>query len=274
MHVLLLTAVLLLAPQEGLTTSPDAEMCLMCHSDPALTKTAADGALVSMHVDASVFGRSVHAKLACAECHAGKTEVPHPPRELRSARELRVTYGEQCRRCHFSTYTKTLDSVHQAAVARGDRTAPVCVDCHGSHEVQKPGQPRTSISDTCARCHQGVAMAYAKSIHGRALATEAAGDVPVCTDCHRSHDIGGPHQQKWDLARPTCAATVTPTRPDEEVRPLHGRASHLPRGFPRQDGVAAAAPGHRPERPRRRALHRLPRRARHREGRTTRRRRS
>jgi predicted CXXCH cytochrome family protein len=202
MHVVLLTAVLLLAPQEGLTTSPDAEMCLMCHSDPALTKTAADGALVSMHVDASVFGRSVHAKLACAECHAGKTEVPHPPRELRSARELRVTYGEQCRRCHFSTYTKTLDSVHQAAVARGDRTAPVCVDCHGSHEVQKPGQPRTSISDTCARCHQGVAMAYAKSIHGRALATETADDVPVCTDCHRSHDIGGPHQQKWDLGTP------------------------------------------------------------------------
>jgi predicted CXXCH cytochrome family protein len=87
----------------------------------------------------------------------GKTEIPHEPRELRSARELRVTYGEQCRRCHFSTYTKTLDSVHQAAVARGDRMAPVCVDCHGSHDVQRPGQPRTSISETCARCHQGVA---------------------------------------------------------------------------------------------------------------------
>jgi hypothetical protein len=45
-------------------------------------------------------------------------------------------------------------------------------------------------------------MSYAKSVHGRVLGTAAEGDVPVCTDCHRSHDIGGPHQQKWDLATP------------------------------------------------------------------------
>ena len=202
MYALLLTTALLLTPQGAGAAPPDAEMCLMCHSDPQLSLTTADGALVSMHVDQSVFAGSVHAKLACSECHAGKTEVPHEPRAVRSARELRVTYGEQCRRCHFSTYTKTLDSVHQAAVARGDRMAPVCVDCHGSHDIQKPGQPRTSISDTCARCHQGVATSYAKSIHGRALGGGNAGDVPVCTDCHRSHDIGGPHQQTWDLGTP------------------------------------------------------------------------
>jgi predicted CXXCH cytochrome family protein len=200
MHVLLLTTTLLLAAPQGATPSPpDAEMCLACHSDPQLSMTARDGTLLSMHVDETVFRGSVHASLACADCHAGKTEIPHESLELRSARDLRVTYGEQCRRCHFTTYTKTLDSVHQAAVARGDRMAPVCVDCHGSHDVQRPGQPRMTISDTCARCHQGVATAYAKSIHGRALGTEASGDVPVCTDCHRSHDIGGPHQQKWDL---------------------------------------------------------------------------
>ena len=125
----------------------------------------------------------VHAKLTCADCHEGEKEVT-------------------CRRCHFANYTRTLDSVHQAAVARGDRTAPECVDCHGAHEIQKPAAPRTRISDTCARCHQGAAAAYAKSVHGRLLGTEAAADVPVCTDCHRSHDIGGPHQAAWDLSTP------------------------------------------------------------------------
>lgn len=199
MHAILVTSMLLLAPQGA---PPDAEMCLSCHSEPQLTMTAADGTLISMHVDQAVFDGSVHAKLACAECHTGKTEIPHEPRDVRSARELRLTYGEQCRRCHFSTYTKTLDSVHQSAVARGDRMAPMCVDCHGSHDIKKPGAPRTTISETCARCHQGVATSYAKSVHGRALDTERAGDVPVCTDCHRSHDIGGPHQQTWNLGTP------------------------------------------------------------------------
>ena len=201
MHSVLLAAALLLAPTAP-PAQADADMCLSCHSDPQMSMTVADGTPVSMHVDRSVFGGSVHAKLACVDCHTGKSEVPHPARSVRNRRELTLAYDEQCRRCHFTNYTKTLDSVHQASVARGDRTAPVCVDCHGSHDIRKPSQPRTRISETCARCHQGVATAYAKSIHGHGLTNGSSADVPVCTDCHRSHDIGGPHQQKWELSMP------------------------------------------------------------------------
>lgn len=200
MRVLVLAAALLVVPQAAPSQAPDADTCLTCHADPQLTMTAADGTTVSMQVDGAMLTRSVHAKLACADCHVGKADVPHESRSIASRRDLTLAYDEQCRRCHFSNYTKTLDSVHQAAVARGDRTAPVCVDCHGSHDIQPPSAPRTRISDTCARCHQGAATAYAKSVHGRLLGTAAAADVPVCTDCHRSHDIGGPHQQKWGLS--------------------------------------------------------------------------
>lgn len=202
MHALLLTTALLLGPQAPATSTPDADMCLGCHADPQLTMTVGDGSAVSLHVSHDTFTQSVHAKLACADCHSGKTDVPHDSRAVKSRRELTLSYDEQCRRCHFTTYTKTLDSVHQASVARGDRTAPVCVDCHGSHDIQKPSQPRTRISQTCARCHQGVATAYAKSVHGRGLDGAGSNDVPVCTDCHRSHDIGGPHQQQWGLSTP------------------------------------------------------------------------
>jgi predicted CXXCH cytochrome family protein len=200
MRVLVFAAALLLVPQVPPPQAPDADTCLECHSDPELTMPVGDGSAVSVHVDGAVFGQSVHARLACSECHPGTADVPHESRAIGSRRELTLAYDEQCRRCHFSNYTKTLDSVHQAAVARGDRTAPICVDCHGSHDIQKPAAPRTRISDTCARCHQGAAAAYSKSVHGRLLGTAAADDVPVCTDCHRSHDIGGPHQQKWGLS--------------------------------------------------------------------------
>lgn len=197
--VVLITALLLV--QQPPAAAPDADTCLACHSDPQLSSTTLDGAALPLHVDASVFARSVHARLACVDCHTGKAQVPHEPRNFSSRRDLTLAYDEQCRRCHFANYTKTLDSVHQASVARGDRTAPVCVDCHGSHDIQKPSEPRTRISQTCARCHEGVATAYAKSVHGRDLNGNgnAAADVPVCTDCHRSHDIGGPHQQQWEL---------------------------------------------------------------------------
>ena len=201
MRVLLVAAVLLTAPQApSVPSPPDADACLACHSDPSLSMTTTDGKPVSVHVEGSALGGSVHARLACSDCHTGKTDTPHESRTIRSARDLTLAYDESCRRCHFSNYTKTLDSVHQAAVARGDRTAPVCVDCHGSHDIQKAAAPRTRVSETCARCHQGAAAAYAKSVHGRQLGTANAADVPVCTDCHRSHDIGGPHQQKWGLS--------------------------------------------------------------------------
>ena len=178
----------------------DADSCLACHSDPALTMSTTAGTSVPVHVDGAVFSRSVHARLACADCHAGKSNLPHESRTISSKRDLTLAYDEQCRRCHFANYTKTLDSVHQTSVARGDTTAPICVDCHGSHDIQKPSQPRTRVSETCARCHRGAADAYAKSVHGQHLGTAAEGDIPVCTDCHRAHDIGGPDQQKWGLS--------------------------------------------------------------------------
>src|SRR3990172_7147440 len=202
MHLFLLATALLLAPQNTAPAAQDAETCLACHSNPQLVTTTGDGTATRLHVDGATFAKSVHAKLACADCHTGMSTVPHEPRPFRTQRELTLAYDEQCRRCHFANYTKTLDSVHQASVARGYRTAPVCVDCHGSHDIQRPSEPRTRISQTCARCHQGVATAYVKSVHGRALTTEAATDVPVCTDCHQTHDIGGPHQQQWELRTP------------------------------------------------------------------------
>ena len=205
MRAILLAALLLSASSQGNptpapATTPDAEACLACHADPALTMATTRGGTVPIHVDAAIFSGSVHAGLACSDCHTGKTGVPHESRTISSKRDLTLAYDEQCRRCHFTNYTKTLDSVHQASVARGDTTAPVCVDCHGSHDIQKPSQPRTRVSDTCARCHRGAADAYARSVHGRHMGTTAEADIPVCTDCHRAHDIGGPHQQTWGLS--------------------------------------------------------------------------
>ena len=194
---------LLLFASQGAPAAPavDNETCLACHTDAGLAVKARDGTSIPLQIAADALAQSVHAKVACADCHTAMAEVPHPERAFANRRDLRLALDAQCRRCHFGNYTKTLDSVHQQAVARGDRTAPVCVDCHGSHDVKRAAEPRAAVSRTCAACHEGIATAYARSVHGRAV-TQGNPDVPVCTDCHRAHDIAGPRQTEWELRTP------------------------------------------------------------------------
>jgi len=196
MLMLLLAFALALAAAPAAAQPFDADTCLGCHGDSSLSVSLPSGETRSLYVKVEAFRASVHGnKLTCTDCHQDITEVPHASRPFRSLREFTVAYYEQCKRCHFANYTKTLDSVHYQSLARGDKTAPLCVDCHGAHDVQPARGPGARLSASCTRCHEGVATVYAKSVHGRG--TEANHDVPTCTDCHRSHDVSGPSTANW-----------------------------------------------------------------------------
>lgn len=176
--------------------APDVDTCLGCHADTTLAVSLPSGETRSLYVNIDAFRASVHGnKLSCTDCHQDMTEIPHASRPFRSLREFTVAYYEQCKRCHFANYTKTLDSVHYQSLARGDKTAPVCVDCHGAHDIKPAHGPGARLSTTCARCHEGVALTYEKSVHGRSAGSNT--DVPACTDCHKSHDVSGPRTANW-----------------------------------------------------------------------------
>ncbi|MGE3277784.1 MAG: cytochrome c3 family protein [Vicinamibacterales bacterium] len=184
------------------------ETCLACHEDPSLEVTLPSGEVLPLHVDRAVLAGSVHgARHSCLDCHPAMAENPHPPQTAQSRRDFRVASYEACKRCHFENYTRTLDSAHARALARGDQNAPTCVDCHGAHDIQPPAEPRTRISATCATCHAGVNQAYAKSVHGAALSAEDNPDVPVCTDCHQSHAIAGTDTAGWRARTPELCGT-------------------------------------------------------------------
>lgn len=188
------------------TPAQEAEECLGCHSDQTLTRTVDDGSTVPLFVDGEKLAHSVHgAKVRCTECHKGMGEMPHPERRHASAAAFHASFLETCKSCHFDNYTKLVDSMHYRVLARGDARAPSCVECHGSHEIRaRKGQPRTQVSQTCGKCHEGVQAKYAASVHGLALG-KGNGDVPACTDCHRAHDVGGPQDPEWLLSSPhTC----------------------------------------------------------------------
>jgi predicted CXXCH cytochrome family protein len=190
------------APAEGLSS----DACLACHGDTSATTNLGNGKTLSLYVDQKALAESVHAGLACTDCHSDITAAPHPAKTFPNRRAVALTYYQVCKQCHFAEYSRLLDGVHYAALAKGNENAPICVDCHGSHAIGPPAEPRSRISQACAQCHGAIAAEYVKSVHGKALAEQDNNDVPICTDCHHAHDTSNPLSPSWHLEIPQLCA--------------------------------------------------------------------
>lgn len=169
--------------------------CMECHGQQGNEAVFKDGSKRSVFVDPKAWMSSIHGgQLTCTDCHRDITGYPHPKAKMlyNDARDFTLAQANTCQRCHYAYYTRVLDSTHYELLKAGERSAPTCVDCHGSHAIRDPKTPRTEVTTKCARCHTEIFQAYAKSIHGRALIEEGNADVPVCTDCHGSHAITDP----------------------------------------------------------------------------------
>lgn len=207
-------------PGEPDQAAIDAEnqLCLDCHGDPEFAPSIKleKGGTMSLLTDAAVLAGSVHAQVACKDCHSDledATEDGHKIHRFPDRRAFTVAYSEQCKQCHFQNYTKTHDSVHGALITKGVLGAAVCVDCHGAHDTGLASQPRSKISQTCSQCHRAISEVYSRSVHGQSLLAEENPDVPTCTDCHRSHDIADPRQGSWIARTPTLCGNCHTNAP-------------------------------------------------------------
>ena len=253
--------------------------CLMCHANHNFTGVFADGEQFSLYVDDSLYAESVHgpAGLECVACHTDISEYPHHVEQVtcltcheteegdgviggeyvslevelpfNDRREMTITINDACRSCHEEEFDMALDSAHVKAQLSGNREAPLCVDCHGSHDITAPDTPRAKISHTCAECHKAVFSTYRSSIHGAALEIESNPDVPTCVDCHGVHSVRGPrnatfhnesialcgscHSDKELMEKYDISTDVFDTYLDD----FHGRTVNL---FRRQNGGIAS----------------------------------
>ncbi|HLA41877.1 MAG TPA: cytochrome c3 family protein, partial [Aggregatilineales bacterium] len=167
---------------------------------------------LSLHIDADVLAASVHGEsnsegaLACSDCHINQ-RYPHEQLTAKTLREFRLERYPSCQGCHEEQYGHAQDSVHGIALREGQLEAATCVDCHGSHDIQPPDEPRQRISLTCGQCHGAIFDEYQKSVHGDALLTEGSPDVPTCIDCHGVHDIQDPTTALFRTRSPELCAT-------------------------------------------------------------------
>jgi predicted CXXCH cytochrome family protein len=139
-------------------------------------------------------------------CHTNITGYPHPALQAQTLRDVTIQLNQDCATCHKSEAQQTHDGAHAKLLAEGNKNAAVCTDCHGAHNTQPPGEPRSSIPQTCERCHSQIYSLYKDSVHGSALIGEGNPDVPSCVDCHGVHNIQGPVNSEFRLYSPNICA--------------------------------------------------------------------
>jgi hypothetical protein len=125
--------------------------CLACHLDPNTTRVV-NGKSESLVFPTNDFQRSVHANLACVDCHTGIKDLVHDPLGPPS-----------CTPCHAKEAADYATSIHGVSHLLGASGAANCWDCHGSHgilPVSDPASPvfKLNLPFTCAKCHSNAGL--------------------------------------------------------------------------------------------------------------------
>jgi hypothetical protein len=196
----------------------DAE-CLACHGDKSLTTVRA-GVTVPLYVDEKRFSGSVHAAVTCVGCHAdlqGK-DLPHES-------PLQPVH---CGTCHEQEQKDHSESLHGQALARGDRLAPGCRQCHGNHDILPVRDPRSAVAPqrvpfVCGSCHRegspvtrqraihqsNIFENYSESMHGEGLLKKGLIVSANCASCHTAHRILRHSDPRSSINRKNIAGTCT-----------------------------------------------------------------
>ena len=97
-----------------------------------------------------------------------------------------------CGTCHEGVKALYDTGVHGQQLAKGNTKAPVCADCHTSHEIQRADVTSWKLATIkeCGTCHQDKITTYRDTFHGQVTSLGFV-RVAACSDCHGAHDIRG-----------------------------------------------------------------------------------
>ncbi|MCK5520643.1 MAG: cytochrome b/b6 domain-containing protein [Candidatus Marinimicrobia bacterium] len=167
--------------------------CSMCHYEQSVVSKS------SMHYHLGEDGPS------CTDCHDSHQvqDRVHPDSKISN-----LMIPETCGQCHEDIVIEYKNSVHWNEAKRGIKEAPVCTDCHITHNYN-PGENPNALADTrkmqeetCVRCHDdpvlrnkyetldNQAYSYRDSYHGMAV-VRGDENAAMCVDCHNVHSILG-----------------------------------------------------------------------------------
>jgi len=96
----------------------------------------------------------------CEDCHTSHTI------SRIDIKGFRMRMMKECGGCHTEESTTYFTTVHGQASRLGEEGAAKCYDCHGTHNILPPEDPRSTLSfknvvQTCKKCHPGAQREFA-----------------------------------------------------------------------------------------------------------------
>ncbi len=215
--------------------------CQRCHSDAQVMKTNFKSSLSLNQMEnlaASVHGKmavsGVEKMVQCVTCH-GVHDIKSVKDPRSPVNHLNV--NKTCATCHSSavfmrSYNQALPidqeekyktSVHGMRLAKGDSNVAVCSSCHGSHDILRAVDAKSSVNainlpNTCGTCHANAEYMkeysigtdqlaeFRTSVHGKALLEKHDLGAPSCNDCHGNHGAAPPEVASISKVCGTCHA--------------------------------------------------------------------
>ena len=195
-----------------------ADDCLNCHKSGPTSVKREFSEDAGPNFDGAGLRASAHAAVPCADCHAELKggDFPH-------AKRLQPVL---CGSCHATELQQHDESLHGEAAARGEKLAPTCKSCHGTHNVLHPkdlNAPTNTVNVPflCNSCHRegspvqtfykipqdSILANYKESIHGEALFKMGLLTTAVCTSCHTAHHQLPHTDPRSSIARQNVAKT-------------------------------------------------------------------
>ena len=191
--------------------------CGSCHGDPELAKRhrIPVGNAYQLYMD-SIHGRALTGSgllvaAHCSSCH-GSHEIK--PKADPESKVYRTKIPSTCGACHAGILTEYFDGTHGRAVKTGSSIAPVCVDCHTTHEIRRVEAPgwKLEIIKECGTCHRESLRTYRDTFHGQVTGLGFT-RVARCSDCHGSHRILPASDAKSSIARANLVSTCRKCHP-------------------------------------------------------------
>lgn len=215
--ILLFAIVVFCLPSSVLAQSNDD--CYMCHEDKDLKGTRR-GKTYSAFVNNTIFQKSIHGSLNCIDCHSDvdPADLPHQD-DLKPA---------DCSSCHKDETDLYKQCLHGKAKSKGDKLAPTCETCHGSHNILSSSNSNSPIYPSnvpflCGKCHKEgspvqlqrnipqdrILENYSESIHGEGLLRKGLIVSATCVSCHSAHRILPHTDSRSTISRSNIAATCS-----------------------------------------------------------------
>ncbi|MGC8916560.1 MAG: cytochrome c3 family protein [Thermoanaerobaculum sp.] len=170
------------------TLPASGEECLACHGRAEDIKAAAEALGVSATTSrlsalvVRVKDGSVHAGLACSDCHPRAVKVPHPEDMSRD---------NPCVGCHEDAAAEVGRSIHRDPLGATSFRVP-CWGCHTAHDVRPASDPDSSLAPVnvarvCLSCHNK--QEYLVGVHGYGVQKAGLDMAATCVSCHGGHEI-------------------------------------------------------------------------------------